>query len=468
MSVKVEKTENKNELKLEFTIDKKVFQDGMNTVYKKNIKYFSIPGFRKGKVPMNMVEKYYGASIFYEDTFNEIVPEIYENAIKEEKLDVVSQPKIDIVQMEKGQDLIFTAIVQTKPDVKLGKYKGISLEKTKYEVTNNEIEEELNKMADQNSRMITVENRPAKLDDTVVIDFTGSVNGKEFEGGKAENHELKLGSNTFIPGFEEQIVGMKTDEEKDINVTFPKEYFSKDLAGKDAVFKVKVHEIKEKELPTIDDEFAKDVSEFDSLKELKADIKTKKEKQNEDRATSELQESAVKAVCETAEVDIPSGMIESEVDMMTRDMNQRLAYQGISLDQYLQMLGKTMEDYKKECEEPAKESVKMRLVLEAVANDSKIEVTDKDIEEKIKELSTAYGRKEEDLMKNEELKSNIENNLKSEKAVDYIIENAKVTEVAPKVEEPKTEKKATKKSSTKKTEKTEKAEKAEKSKKSEE
>ena len=458
MSVKVEKTDNKNELKLEFTIEAKIFEEGIKKVYQKNAKYFSIPGFRKGKVPMNMIEKFYGAQIFYEDTFNEIVPEIYDNAIKEEKLEVVSRPEIDVVQMEKGKDLIFTAVVQTKPDVKLGKYKGISLEKNKYEVPDQIIELEFEHMADRTARIVTVENRPAKLDDTVVIDFCGSIDGKEFEGGKAENHELKLGSNTFIPGFETQVVGMKTEEEKDINVTFPEEYFSKELAGKDAVFKVKVHEIKEKELPKIDDEFAKDVSEFDTLKELKADIKAKKEKQNEERSKNELQEIAVKTVAESSEVDIPSGMIEAEVDAMAEDMNNRLAYQGVSLEQYLKMVGKSMEDYKKENEEPAKESVKMRLVLEAISKDAKIEVDDKEIAEKIEELAKAYGRKEEELNGNEELKKNLEASIKSEKSINYIIDNAKVKEVIAKVEEcscghdheEKAEKKTAKKATAKK------------------
>lgn len=472
MSVKVEKTDNKNELKLEFTVEAKVFEEGMNTVYKKNAKYFSIPGFRKGKVPMNMIEKFYGSEVFYEDTFNEIVPNIFENSVKEEKIDVVSRPEIDIVQMEKGKDLIFTAIVQIKPEVKLGKYKGITVEKKIYKVTEHDIEHELSHMADRNARMITVDNRAAQLEDTVVIDFCGSVDGKEFEGGKAENHELKLGSNTFIPGFEDQVVGMKTGEEKDINVTFPEEYFSKELAGKDAVFKVKVHEIKAKELPKIDDEFAKDVSEFDTLKELKADIKAKKQEQNEARSKDELQETAVKTVAETTEIDIPSGMIESEVDAMAQDMDRRLAYQGISLEQYLSMIGKSMEDYKKESEEPAKESVKMRLVLEAIAKEAKINVEEKEIEEKIKELAAAYGRKEDELMANEELKANIEASIKSEKSIEYIIENAKVKEVEAKADEcecghehsheEKTEKKTTKKTTSKKTEKKEKEENVEK------
>ena len=298
MSVKVEKTENKNEVKLEFTVEAKIFDEGIKTVFNKNAKYFNIPGFRKGKAPMNIVEKYYGSEIFYEDTFNEIVPAIYDEAIKEQKLEVVSKPEIDIVQIGKGKDLIFTAIVATKPEVKLGKYKGISLEKTEYKVEEKDVEEELNKMAERNSRIVTVTDRATKKGDIAVIDFVGSVDGVEFEGGKAENHELELGSNTFIPGFEDQVVGMKVDEVKDVNVKFPEEYFSKDLAGKDAVFKVTLHEIKMKELPKIDDEFAKDVSEFDTVAELKADIKAKKEKQNEENSKAELEEKAIRAVAE--------------------------------------------------------------------------------------------------------------------------------------------------------------------------
>ena len=463
MSVKVEKTENKNELKLEFTVEAKIFDEGIKTVFNKNAKYFNIPGFRKGKAPYNIVEKYYGSEIFYEDTFNEIVPEIYDEAIKSEKIDAVSKPEIDIVQMEKGKDLIFTAIVATKPEVKLGKYKGIALEKVEYKVTDKDVEEELNNMAEKNARMITVTDRAAKKGDTVVIDFLGTVDGVEFEGGKAENYELGLGSNTFIPGFEDQVEGMKIEESKDVNVTFPEEYFSKDLAGKPAVFKVTVHEIKAKELPKIDDEFAKDVSEFDTLKELKADIKAKKEEQNNERAKTELEEKAVKAVAEVSEVDIPKGMVELEIDNMEQDMDRRLSYQGFSLDQYLNMLGKTKADYRKESEEPAKESLKLRLVLEAVCNDAKVEATDKEVEEKIKELAESYGRKEEELKENSELVEHIKQNVKSEKAIKLIIDNAKMKAAETKKETTKKtakaddkkveekEEKTTKKSTAKKT-----------------
>ena len=280
MSIKIEKTENQNELKLEFKIDAKIFDEGIQTVYKKNAKYFNIPGFRKGKAPMSRVESIYGKEIFYEDAFNEVVPEIFEKELKENNIEVVSKPDIDITQIGKGQDLIFTAVVQTKPEVKPGKYKGIEVKKVEYNVTEKDIKQELEKMAERNARLVNVKTRAVKKGDIAVIDFVGSVDGVEFEGGKAENHELEIGSNTFIPGFEDQVIGMKVEEEKDINVKFPEEYFSKDLAGKDAVFKVKVHEIKKKELPKLDDEFAKDVSEFDTLEELEASIKEKKEKEN--------------------------------------------------------------------------------------------------------------------------------------------------------------------------------------------
>ena len=446
MSVKVSKTENKNEVKLEFTVEAKIFDEGIKTVFNKNAKYFNIPGFRKGKAPMNIVEKYYGSEIFYEDTFNEIVPAIYDEAVKEEKLEVVSRPEIEIVQIGKGKDLIFTAVVATKPEVKLGKYKGISLEKTELKVEDKDVEEELNKMAERNSRMVSITDRAAKKGDITVIDFVGTVDGVEFEGGKAENHELELGSNTFIPGFEDQVAGMKIDEVKDVNVKFPEEYFSKELAGKDATFKVTLHEIKMKELPKLDDEFAKDVSEFDTLADLKADIKAKKEKQNEETSKAQLEESAIRAVSEVSEVEIPNGMIDVELDNIVQDMDRRLSYQGFSLDQYLKMLGKTMADFRKENENAAKESIKLRLVLEAVCKDAKVEAPQAEVDEKIAELAKAYGRKEEELKANEEFVKNIEESVKSEKAIALILENAKIKTVEPKAsEEKKTTKKSTKK-----------------------
>ena len=426
MSLKIEKTKNNNELKLEFTIEAKKFDEGMKKVYTKTAKYFNIPGFRKGKAPMAMVEKQYGTEIFYEDTFNEIVPVEYERELKENNIEAVSKPDIEVKQIGKGQDLIFTAIVQTKPEVKLGKYKGIELKKIEYNVTDADIEHELGHMADRNSRIVAVEDRPVEKGDITVIDFEGFVDGKAFEGGKAENHELTIGSNTFIPGFEDQIIGMETGEEKDINVKFPEEYFSEELKGKDAVFKIKLHEIKKKELPKMDDEFAKDTSEFDTLKELKNSIKEKLEHENKHRAEHETEDAAIKAVVDTVEVDIPSGMIETELDNMIKDMEQRMAYQGMKFEQYLQMIGKSMEEFKKENEETAKNSVKTRLTLEAIVNAEKIEPKQEDVDSKIKELSGMYGQKEEDLKKNEQFVSYIKDSLKNEEVIKFIIDNAKI------------------------------------------
>ena len=369
MSIKVEKTDKTNELKLTFTVEAEKFDEGMKTVYKKTAKYFSIPGFRKGKAPMSIIERTYGSSIFYEDTFNEIVPEIYEKELKENNIEAVSRPEIEITQMEKGKDLIFTAVVD--------------------------------RMAEKNARMVSVDNRSVKNKDIAVIDFEGFVNGVPFEGGKAENHELEIGSKTFIPGFEDQVIGMKIDEEKDINVKFPEEYFSKELAGKNATFKVKLHEIKVKELPAIDDEFAKDVSEFDTLKDLKASIKEKLVEDKKNQAKYQLEDAVIKEVAKNTEIDIPSGMIETELDNILKDIDGRLAYQGLNLAQYLKLINKSEDDMRKEYEAQASESVKTRLVLEAIVKAEKIEATDAEIEEKIKEMAKNYGKTAEELKANE-------------------------------------------------------------------
>ena len=427
MSCKLEKTKNANEVKLEITVEASKFDEAIKKVYFKSAKYFNIPGFRKGKAPMQIVEKYYGKEIFYEDAFNEVAEGALEEAIKENKLDVVSRPDIDVTQIEKGKDLIFTAVMQTKPEAELGKYKGIEIKKIEYNVTDEDINHELGHMQEHNSRLITIEDRPVEKGDIATIDFEGFVDGKAFEGGKAEGHELEIGSNTFIPGFEDQVIGMKIDEEKDINVKFPEEYFSKELAGKDATFKVKVHEIKKKELPELDDEFAKDVSEFDTLKELKADIKAKQEEQNKEKAKYETQDAVIKALCEDIKVEIPSGMIEMEVENMLKDIEQRLSYQGLKLEQYLQMMGKTAEDMKKEYEPQAIDAIKSRLALEAVVKAEKIKATDKEIEEKMKEMAKNYGKEnDEEFMKNENVRNYIKQGIESEKAIDFLVENAKI------------------------------------------
>ncbi len=427
MNCKVEKTKNANEIKLEITVEAAKFDEAIKKVYFKSAKYFNIPGFRKGKAPMQIVEKYYGKEIFYEDAFNEVAGEALDEAVKENKLEVVSRPDIEVEQIEKGKDLKFSAIMQTKPEAEVSKYKGIEIEKVEYNVTDEDINHELGHMQEHNSRLISIEDRPVENGDIATIDFEGFVDGKAFEGGKAENHDLEIGSNTFIPGFEDQIIGMKIDEEKDVVVKFPEEYFSKDLAGKDAVFKVKVHEIKKKELPELDDEFAKDVSEFDTLEELKADIKAKQEKQNEERAKYETQEAVVKALCENVKVQIPSGMVEMEIDNMLRDIEQRLSYQGLKLEQYLQMMGKTMEDMRKEYEPQAINGIKSRLALEAVIKAEKIEATDKEIDEKMKEMAKNYGKEnDEEFLKNENVRNYIKEGLASEKAIDFLVKNAKI------------------------------------------
>ena len=280
-------------------------------------------------------------------------------------------------------------------------------------------------MAERKARLFTFEDRKEKKGDIVTIDFEGSVDGVKFEGGKAENHELEIGSNSFIPGFEDQIIGMKVDEEKDIKVKFPDEYFSKDLAGKDAVFAIKLHEIKKKELPKMDDEFAKDVSEFDTLEELKNSIKEKLDTENANKVKFETEEEAIKTVCDNTKIDIPNGMIEMEIDNMIRDMENRLSYQGLKLNQYLQMMGRTEESIRGDFKEQAEKSIKSRLVLEAIVKAEKIEVTPDEITEKIKEMANQYGRKEEELLANEQLKDYISENMKTEKAIEFIVKNAK-------------------------------------------
>lgn len=425
MSVKVENTENKNEVKLSFTIEAEKFDEAMKKVYVKTAKYFTIPGFRKGKAPMQIVEQHYGSEIFYEDTFNELVPEIYDEAIKENKIEAVSRPNIDISQMGKGKELIFTAVVQIKPEVTLGKYKGIELKKIEYNVSDKEVEHELGHMAEHNARLITVEDRPVEKGDIAVIDFEGFLDGKPFEGGKAEKHELEIGSNTFIPGFEDQVIGMKIEEEKDLNVTFPEDYFSKELAGKPVIFKVKLHEIKKKELPKMDDEFAKDVSEFDTLEELKNSIKEKLQKENDDKAKYETEDNAIKAVCDNVELEIPSGMIETEIDNMVKDVEQRLQYQGLTLEQYYTLSGKTETQMRDEMKETAEKNVKARLVIDAIIKAEDIKPEEKEVEDKLKEMAKNYNKTEEEMLKNTYLKDYITDNMKYEKAVQFIVDNAK-------------------------------------------
>lgn len=428
MNFKAEKTDKTNEMKLEFTIDAKIFEDGIQEVFKKSAKYFNIPGFRKGKAPYNIVERTYGKEIFYEDAFNEVVPKIYDEEIKKNEIVPVSQPEIDIVQMEKGKDLIFTALIQVKPEVKLGKYEGIEIEKIDYTVTDEDVKKEIEKVAEKNSTLVSVEDRAVENGDITVIDFKGTVDGVAFDGGTAENYELEIGSHSFIEGFEEQMIGMKIDEEKDINVTFPEDYFSKELAGKPAVFKVLVHEIKVKEVPAIDDELAKDASEFDTLKEWEASIKQDLQDKNDHKAKHEMEDAVIKKVVENAEFEVPSGMIETEIDMRIRSFENNLYYQGLNIEKYLELVHQTMDELRASMRENAEETVKTQLVLEAVSKDlgDKIKLDDEKIKETVKNMAAQYAKTEEELNNNEEYMEYVKKNHMLENTVAYLMEKAKI------------------------------------------
>lgn len=427
MNVKVEKLEN-SEVKLEITVSAEKFEEGMNKAFFKNAKYFSVPGFRKGKAPRARVEKYYGEHVLYEDAFNEIAPEIYEEALKENNIEAVARPEIDITQIGNGKDLIFTAIVTVKPKVELGKYKGIKIEKKEYPVTDEDVDNAIKAMAEKNARIITCDDdKILEKGDTAVIDFEGFVGGEAFEGGKGENYSLEIGSNTFIPGFEDQLIGLKKGEETDVNVNFPENYFSKELAGKPATFKVKVNEIKTKEYPKMDDEFAKDVSEFDTLKELKADTRAHLEEENSRRAKYEMEEDAIEEVTHSAKIDIPAKMLDAEIDGYIHDMNHRLEHQGMTLDMYMQMMNTDLASVREQFRGKAEHNIMTRLVLEAIFEAEKIEITDEDINKKLADVAKEYGRDAEEFVAkaNDQVKEFAKEELKYDLAVKFIMDNAK-------------------------------------------
>lgn len=427
MNVKVEELEN-SEVKLEITVSAEKFEEGMNKAFFKNAKYFSVPGFRKGKAPRARVEKYYGEHVLYEDAFNEIAPEIYEEALKENNIEAVARPEIDITQIGNGKDLIFTAIVTVKPKVELGKYKGIKIEKKEYPVTDEDVDNAIKAMAEKNARIITCDDdKILEKGDTALIDFEGFVGGEAFEGGKGENYSLEIGSNTFIPGFEDQLIGLKKGEETDVNVSFPENYFSKELAGKPATFKVKVNEIKTKEYPKMDDEFAKDVSEFDTLKELKADTRAHLEEENSRRAKYEMEEDAIEEVTHSAKIDIPAKMLDAEIDGYIHDMNHRLEHQGMTLDMYMQMMNTDLASVREQFRGKAEHNIMTRLVLEAIFEAEKIEITDEDINKKLADVAKEYGRDAEEFVKkaNDQVKEFAKEELKYDLAVKFIMDNAK-------------------------------------------
>ncbi len=423
MNVKVDKKEN-SKVEIEFTMDKKQFNEELEKAYKQNAKKFKVPGFRAGMVPRAIVEQTYGEGVLYEAVIENNVDDAYRAAVIENNLEIVSRPELDIKQIGKDKDFIFVVTVCVKPEATVKDYKGIEVKKVSTRVTKKDVEAELDTIREKNARIVTVEDRELKDGDISVIDFEGFKDGEAFEGGKAENFELTIGSGQFIPGFEEQMVGMKVNETRDINVTFPKEYHSEELAGKDATFKVVLHEIKEKVLPEIDDEFAKDVSEFDTLEEYKKDLNKKVKEQKEAQAKAQKEQEAIDKFIEKVEVTIPEEMIDAEVDKMVEEMNANLSYQGLNIDQYLQYIGMSLDDYKKEMREQAQKRIKLNLGLEFVAKEEKIEVTDKEIDEKIKVLAAQYGNKEDDsLLKNENARNYMKEQLVQEKTMNVITDN---------------------------------------------
>ncbi|MDE6568623.1 MAG: trigger factor [Lachnospiraceae bacterium] len=425
MSVQVEKLE-KSMAKLTIEVDSDQFNAAMEQAYQKNKGKIALPGFRKGKAPKAMIEKMYGAGVFYEDAANILIPDAYEAAAKESELDIVSQPEIDVVQIEKGKDFIFTATVAVKPEVTLGKYKGIEVEKKTAEVTEEEVTAEIDRARESNSRMITIDDRAAQDGDTVVIDFDGYVDGEQFEGGYAEDHNLVLGSHSFIDGFEDQLVGKNIGDEVDVNVTFPESYHAEELQGKPAVFKVKIKEIKVKELPELDDEFAQDVSDFDTLEEYKADVEKKLLENKEAALSREKEEEVIRQIIEDATMEIPDQMVDTQSRQMMQEFAQRIQGQGLSLEQYMQFSGTTPQMMQEEVRPQALLRIQSRLVLEAVVAAENIEATEEEIAEELEKMASMYQMEIDKLKElvGEEEQKQIALDLAVQKAVTLVVDAA--------------------------------------------
>lgn len=421
MSLQVEKLE-KNMAKLTIEVSAEDFDAAIQKAYLKNKGKISIPGFRKGKAPRKMIEKMYGAGIFYEDAVNDLIPEKYAEEADNCDLEIVSQPKIDVVQVEAGKPFIFTAEVALKPEVTLGEYKGIEVEKKNIEVTDEEIQAEVDKERENNSRVIDVDDRAVENGDMVKLDFEGFVDGVAFEGGKGENYDLTIGSGSFIPGFEEQLVGAKIGEEKEVNVTFPEDYHSADLAGKAAVFKCTVNEIKVKELPEADDDFAQDVSEFDTLDEYKEDIRKKLTEEKEKEAKTAKEVAVVEKIVENATMEIPDAMVDNQVRQMADDFAQRIQSQGLTVEQYFQFTGMTAEKLLEQMRPEALKRIQNSLVLEAVAEAEQVEVSEERLEEELTKMAEAYSMELDKLKElvSDEMKEQIKKDLAVQAAVDLV------------------------------------------------
>ena len=426
MSLQVEKLE-KNMAKLTIEASAEDLEKAIEKAYQKQKSQISIPGFRKGKVPRQMVEKMYGKEVFYEDAANELIPDAYDKALEECEEDIVSSPKIEVTQIEAGKPFVFTATVALKPEVKLGKYKGVKIDKIDTEVTEEEVDAEINRERENSARNITVEDRPVKDGDITTLDFEGFVDGVAFDGGKGENYPLTIGSGAFIPGFEEQLIGAEIGKEVEVKVTFPEDYQAENLKGKDAVFKCTIKEIKEKELPELDDEFASEVSEFETLAEYKEDVRKNLAEKKEKDAKNAREEAAVKAAVEDAEMDIPEAMLETQQRQMVDELAQRITIQGLSMEQYFQFTGTNYQQMLEQVKPQAEERIKSRLVLEAVVKAENIEVTEEDYEKEVETMAEVYQMevdKVKELMGERE-KKNIMQDLAVRKAAEFVAENAK-------------------------------------------
>ena len=426
MSVQVEKLEG-SMAKLTIEVAAEEVDKAIEKAYEKNKNKISIAGFRKGKAPRKMIEKMYGPEVFYEDAANEMIPDAYDAAVTECGEDIVSNPKISVVQIEEGKPFIFTAEVALKPAVELGKYKGVKVETEDATVTDADVDAELEKVRNENARELVANDRPVKDGDMIVLDFEGYVDGVAFEGGKGENYSLTIGSGSFIPGFEDQLIGKKVDEDVDVTVTFPEDYHADELAGKEAVFKCLIHEIKEKELPEIDDEFAAEVSEFETLAEYKEDLKKNLQEKKEASAKRAKEEALIDKISGDSKIEIPEAMIETQQRQMVEEFGQRLSYQGLSLEQYFQFTGSNAKSFLEEVKPQAEKRIRTRLTLEAIAEAEKIEVTEEELEEELKKMAESYQMeldKVKDLMGDYEMKQ-LKGDIAVQKAVDLVVAAAK-------------------------------------------
>ncbi|HBG3387568.1 TPA: trigger factor [Clostridioides difficile] len=417
-----------NKVTLKITVDNNKFEAAVNKAYNKSRNKYNIPGFRKGKAPRIVIETQYGKGIFYNDAIEILFPEVYPEAIKELDIDPIDNPDLDIEEISKDNGLVMVLNVEVKPEFELGNYKGIEIAKVENTVSDENVDAKLQEMVEKNARLVSVEDKALEDGDTAIIDFEGFENGVAFDGGKGENYNLVIGSNTFIPGFEEQLVGKKAGEEVEVNVTFPEEYHSQDLAGKPVVFNVKINDVKVKELSALDDEFAKDTSEFDSLDELKADVKANLEEEAKNRADAETRNSVVEKVAENTEIEIPEVMIQHQIDNMLNELNYQLQYQGFGLQQLLEMTGRTMEELREERKEDAKKLVKSSLVLEAITKAEGIEATEEEFKAELEKMASAYNMEVEKIEASlrDADKEDIKGQIKIRKTIDLLVDNATI------------------------------------------